>query len=108
MQACVGVGVAARCASCLIIVGVSCVFLSDNFSLQVFVEMPFDIKNIECPTHKIKMKVIFVSEGDLLTNSVTKFVILHFFLVENGQYGNNRTLSWLSFGHRVSASRQSV
>ncbi len=30
---------------------------SDNLSVQVFVEMPFDIKSIECPTHKIKMKV---------------------------------------------------
>jgi len=26
-------------------------------SLQVAVEMPFDIRSIECPTHKIKLKV---------------------------------------------------
>ena len=30
---------------------------SDKLSVQIFVEMPFDIKDIECPTHKIKMKV---------------------------------------------------
>ncbi len=32
-------------------------FRSDNFSVQIFVEMPFEIKDIESPTHKIKMKV---------------------------------------------------
>ena len=30
---------------------------SDKLSVQIFVKMPFDIKDIECPTHKIKMKV---------------------------------------------------
>ena len=32
-------------------------FTSDNLSVQVFIEMPFTIKSIECPTHKIKIKV---------------------------------------------------
>ena len=26
-------------------------------SIQVSVEMPFDIRSIECPTHKVKIKV---------------------------------------------------
>ena len=30
---------------------------SDDLSVQVFIEMPFTIKSIECPTHKIKIKV---------------------------------------------------
>ena len=30
---------------------------SKNFSVQISVEMPFDIKQIESPTHKIKTKV---------------------------------------------------
>ena len=38
---------------CLIVV----LCFSDKLSVQIFVEMPFDIKDIECPTHKIKMKV---------------------------------------------------
>ena len=32
-------------------------FSSKNFSVHVSVEMPFDIKQIESPTHKIKIKV---------------------------------------------------
>ena len=38
---------------CLVVV----LCFSDKLSVQIFVEMPFDIKDIECPTHKIKMKV---------------------------------------------------
>ena len=36
---------------------------SGDLSVQVFVEMPFEIKSIESPSHKIKMKVskIFLS-----------------------------------------------
>ena len=30
---------------------------SKNFSVQISVEMPFDIKQVESPTHKIKIKV---------------------------------------------------
>ena len=30
---------------------------SDNISIHVAVEMPFEIKDIDSPTHKIKMKV---------------------------------------------------
>lgn len=30
---------------------------SDDLSIQVSVEMPFPIKTLECPTHKIKIKV---------------------------------------------------
>ena len=30
---------------------------SGDLSVQVFVEMPFEIKSIESPSHKIKMKV---------------------------------------------------
>ena len=30
---------------------------SANVSVQVAVEMPFDIKTIESPTHKVKIKV---------------------------------------------------
>ena len=32
-------------------------FCSGELSIQVAVEMPFDIKTIDSPTHKIKMKV---------------------------------------------------
>ena len=31
--------------------------LGDNVSIQVAVEMPFDIKTIDCPSHKIRTKV---------------------------------------------------
>ena len=34
----------------------SCVCHSD-FAAQISIEMPFDIKTVESPTHKIKMKV---------------------------------------------------
>ena len=30
---------------------------SGQTSLQVAVEMPFDIKSLECPTHPVKVKV---------------------------------------------------
>lgn len=33
------------------------VVCSGDLSLQLFVEMPFEIKSIESPSHKIKMKV---------------------------------------------------
>ena len=46
---------------CVMVIKLHCTFLlpvcSGDLSVQVFVEMPFEIKTIESPSHKIKMKV---------------------------------------------------
>ena len=36
----------------------SCVCVHSDFAAQISIEMPFDIKTVESPTHKIKMKVL--------------------------------------------------
>ena len=33
--------------------------LKENCSIAVFVQMPFDIRSLNCPTHKINSKVSF-------------------------------------------------
>ena len=35
-----------------------CVCVHSDFAAQISIEMPFDIKTVESPTHKIKMKVL--------------------------------------------------
>ena len=42
---------------------------SGQTSLQVAVEMPFDIKSLECPTHPVKVKVRSVPSANLVIPS---------------------------------------
>ena len=43
-------------------------------SIQVSVEMPFDIRSIECPTHQVKIKVSFSGNHVKIETLFARFV----------------------------------
>ena len=54
-----------------------------DFAAQVAIEMPFDIKTIESPTHKIKMKVcrMGVTKSRIRDGADVQFCLLYVFLL---------------------------
>ena len=90
-----------------ILVGLEIFFLnficSGELSVQVAVEMPFDIKTIESPTHKIKLKVCFVVLCEkYLVQSLKLFFLI--FSSENKEHGHSGVVSSFHSGGGVHAA----